>query len=316
MLLQIETNTRCNLSCWFCQNRHFPEPKNSVMPQWLYEKIVLQGLEIGFGHISHAAYNEPMADPLFMDRLEFLKRKGAVYIAYTNGTALSIERSVYMIRKGYDWATVFNLPAVDKETYKKAVGCDFNPARVVENIRFFARHSRTRHEIHVNGLNDEEHEKNFREVKKEFDDLPNCEVRKIRIISRAGQMAGTCQADFKGQDLVQLGVRKSDPIVGCASGKLMEMYVGVNGEVYLCCHDHEKRYIVGNVEQTPLKDIRDTSEYRDVLAQMQREFCSHCESAVYAKRASTSVRTRADLPHQLQPPHLAQGDGGQAKPPA
>jgi len=316
MLLQIETNTRCNLACWFCQNRHFPAPKNEVMSHWLYEKVVLQGVEAGYRRVSHAAYNEPMADPMFEDRLEFLKRKKLVYAAYTNGTALTPDRAARMIRDGYDWPTVFNLPAVDKEAYKKIVDRTFDVDRVVAQIAFFIGHSRNRHQIDVNGVGDADHLKNFREVCQKFAPLPNVDIKMVKIITRAGQMTGTCQADFKAQDLLQLGTRKSDPIVGCAAGKLANLYVGVRGEVYLCCHDHEKRYIVGNVEQTPLKKVRDTQEYADVLRQMQREFCSNCESAVYAKRVSTSARTRTDLPHELQPPHLAARDGGAPKPPA
>lgn len=316
MLLQLETNTRCNLSCWFCQNRHFPLQKSEIMPFWLYQDAVKQGVEAGIHRVSHAAYNEPMADPMFIDRLMYLKEKKVDYVGYSNGTLLNVDTIRSMVTKGLDWPHTFNVPAADKDAYKKATDSTADVNRVIEVIKFYARHSRCRHTIDVNGTGDADHLKNFRELVQRFGDLPNVDVKMVKIITRAGQMTGTCQTDFKAQDLLQLGTRKSDPIVGCAAAKLVNYYVGVNGDVYLCCHDHEKKYVVGNVKQTPLKAIRDSQEYQDVLRQMQREFCSNCESAVYARKAGAGARTRADLPHQLQPPHFAQGDGGPAKPSA
>lgn len=316
MLLQIETNTRCNLSCWFCQNRHYPLPKSEIMPFWLYQDVVQQGLDAGIKRVSHAAYNEPMADPMFIDRLMHLKHKGVEYVGYSNGTVLNLDTIKTMVLKGLDWPHTFNVPAADKEAYKKATGSEADVNRVIEVIKFYARHSKQRHTVDVNGLGDAEHLKNFREVVQKFGEVPNIDVKMARVISRAGQMGGTCEADFKARDLIQLGTRKDDPIVGCAGAKLANYYVGVKGEVYLCCHDHEKKYAVGNVRETTLKAIRDTEEYRDVLAQMQREFCSDCEWAVYARKAGPGGRTRTDLPHQLQPPHAAPGDGRPAKPSA
>lgn len=305
MLLQIETNTRCNLACWFCQNRHFPLPEKAVMPMPLYELAVGQGQECGYRRVSHAAYNEPMADPLFLDRLRFLKRQRVEYVGYSNGTLLDAFTAQRLVAEGLDWPHTFNIPAADQEAYARAVDRTRSAAAVIDQVRAFIRASRRDHVVDVNGVGDAEHDENYRQVSARFADLPNCQVRRVVIVTRAGQMCGTGRADF-GANLQQLTLRKPFPVVGCAAGKLANVYVGVYGEVYLCCHDHEKKYTVGNIETEPLAAIINSERRSNIERVMFAELCASCESAVFRRTARDGFR--ADLPHQLQPPHLAPGD--------
>jgi radical SAM protein with 4Fe4S-binding SPASM domain len=231
----------------------------------------LDEIKSNFGEIkliSFAAYNEPTADPHFIERLKVLSRKGFRYFSYTNGSLLTedlIDRLAdHSIRIT---GTYINLPTLDKSEYKKIVGREGDPRKILEMVIYLAKKIPKRHHILVNGDKSLEHRLHYNGIRNAVKKKKNIRVKQIKVIDRAGMLEGP---GFEH-------VSHKGSVIGCASHKLNNLYIGVNGEVYLCCNDYHKRYSFGNIGTTSLNEMLEDRSAR--IAKMFSEFCINCGSA-------------------------------------
>ena len=70
--VEIEIFSYCNRKCWFCPNSSIDRHStNHFMPEELYLKVLKELQSIGYSqNISYSRYNEPLADKIFLTRLE------------------------------------------------------------------------------------------------------------------------------------------------------------------------------------------------------------------------------------------------------
>jgi MoaA/NifB/PqqE/SkfB family radical SAM enzyme len=71
-MVEIEVFSYCNRRCWFCPNSIVDRQSvTEYLPEPLYLRILEQLSEINYrGMISYSRYNEPLADPIILRRLE------------------------------------------------------------------------------------------------------------------------------------------------------------------------------------------------------------------------------------------------------
>jgi len=75
-MVEIEVFSYCNRLCWFCPNKDGSRiGSNTYMDVGLYESIVRRLADIRYdGMISYSRYNEPLADPVILDRIAFARQ--------------------------------------------------------------------------------------------------------------------------------------------------------------------------------------------------------------------------------------------------
>lgn len=142
LLLEFETDHRCNLSCVMCSDKHEVVFNNSAAgtsdPESTTDEVLFSKLKPWLKGIKEARFNggEPFLSPLYMEIWEYLitHNPSCLISVQTNGTVLT-EKHKTLLEKGTFHISV-SLDACTKEVYRQIrPPADYD--KVVENIGFF-----------------------------------------------------------------------------------------------------------------------------------------------------------------------------------
>jgi radical SAM protein with 4Fe4S-binding SPASM domain len=277
MIVQIETNTFCNHRCWYCQNAHYKNPESRVMPMGLFESI-LKSISTTFSKtrlkiVSFAAYNEPTLDPFFKDRLRMVSQYGFEYWFITNGSQMTPDLVDFIKQERPSIARFhINLPAIDPDEYQRATSA---PAQNIMQIRenlanLFANQGGTgpAMTIIVHGNGDDHHITNFKRMKDFWKDYP-VQVILQGVMNRAGML----------NHIAGSPIDHGTDGVWCTARNFENLYVGVKGNLYLCCHDYYQQYSFGSMTDERIEILLAAKKRKDLLRQYSHDFCRHCPFA-------------------------------------
>ncbi|MCK5883682.1 MAG: SPASM domain-containing protein, partial [Bacteriovoracaceae bacterium] len=102
-IVEIEINSKCNLSCTYCPNHYNDEVKNEDMGKGTFTTIIGQLKAIDFrGNITFEFYNEPLLSTRLVKFAKQVKRelKDCSIILYTNGTLLDLKYFKVLVAAG------------------------------------------------------------------------------------------------------------------------------------------------------------------------------------------------------------------------
>ena len=278
MIAQIETSTFCNHKCWYCQNAHYKNPEPQVMSLELFEAI-LKDISYVFPKtrlktVSFAAYNEPTLDPFFKDRLRMLHQLGFAFWFITNGSRITSDLVDFLIQER-PAITCFhiNLPAIDPDEYHEATAA---PAREINKIRdnlgyLFKNQGKigSPMTIIVHGLGDGNHKKKFARMKEFWKDSP-IEVVFQGVMNRAGML----------NNIAGPPIDHGTDEVWCFARYFENLYVGISGNLYFCCHDYYQKFTFGSMMDERLEIILASKKRKTMLREFTHDFCRHCAFAV------------------------------------
>ncbi len=245
--VSLEAHTVCNQSCYFCpvsvsaRDSHF-------MPTELYQRIVDQLVPYRdtLEGVAMINYNEPTADPRFLDQVRTLKEAGLPPAVLTNGTGLTPRRIDAIVALGGLSYLSVNLSTLDRDRYRKERGKD-HLAQVLRNLD----HARDlpvaeQMEIVVLGTGDATHREDERRIAERFAGS-RFKVSGHVVMDRAG--------------LLQIGSKPAAPhprLCGCdnlGSRPLQHLHVTPQGRCLLCCEDYEERYVVGDLNESTVEEV-------------------------------------------------------------
>ena len=277
MIGQIETITYCNHRCWYCQNAHYPVPKPRVMGLTLFENIIEQISTVypkdELSVISFAAYNEPTLDPYFQKRLKVLTESGFKYWFISNASQMTWDLTDYMIKEKIAvYGFLFNVPAIDPDQFQAAVNV---PARKIyairENLIYLLKR---RHKLNadvtiiVHGDQSRMHQHNFQRMRSFFENY-SVNVVYGPVMNRAGMLDTVTHQKIDHQ---------TDKLI-CRADYFDNIYIGVNANLYLCCHDYYQRYSYGNLSDASLKKLLTSKKRCKEELRFKRDFCRFCPFA-------------------------------------
>lgn len=239
-MVEIETFTFCNRTCWFCPNKDIPQRQqagagNKEMPPPIYARILKELADVDYcGSITYSRYNEPLAmRDLILDRISLARSvlPNAFLFTHTNGD--------YLKDRGYlDDLRAAGLNSLRVQTY---LGNDerWDPAKMLR------RQAQQLHKLGLSVRNCMVHEPIAR-----FMVLTDYDGMEVTIDARNFDAIGT----DRGQ-LVQ---------VGCATARTSpcfvpfhSMYIDWDGSVVPCCNlrsdvPAHSGYVIGNVKDDTL----------------------------------------------------------------
>ncbi len=275
----LEANTTCNQTCYFCPVATHPR-ETQTMTMDFYELIVGQLAEhrSTLEGVSMVHYNEPTADPLFIERLGLLRRYDLPAAVLTNATGLTPKRVDAISDLGGLRYLSVNLSSLDPVRYAAERGHD-HLASVLRNLDY-CRDLRLapQMEIVVLGCGDRQHRADFKQIDRRFEGSA-FEVKYHEVMDRAGNLpVGHGPAVPHGR------------LCGCeqtGSRPLQWIHITPSGQCVLCCQDYHDRHVVGDLAQQRLDDVLAGPE----LARLRRwvygiddapdDFiCRHC---IYAR---------------------------------
>lgn len=278
-IVQIENNTHCNYSCWFCQNRYYVRPRKKVMDMDLFEHILKEVRKTypveEVNITSFSVYNEPTLDPLFLDRLSLMTEMEFDHLCAINGSNITKKLADSMVDSGFRYhSIVINLPTVDPTESRKIMGIpSAYHKKVLERLDyFFARLNDVEIpvRVNVNGNGTIDHKNTFHSIYTRFQHR-KLEFSMVALHNRAGML----------DHIIEGKIDKSPyDIFDCGMGYFKHLYVGIKGNVYLCCHDYYQKYSFGNLTEESLSNILESEKKKDMRIKFMSDFCKHCSYSI------------------------------------
>lgn len=285
-IAQIENNTHCNYKCWFCPNAYDTPAPKECMDLELFKRILMEIRSVytiqEFNDISFATYNEPNLDDTFQEKLQLMTDMGFRYEHISNGSMITTELTDWLIENPQNIKQFrLNIPTMDEKKWKDITGSSLSVMyRMYYQLMYlFENAPRLNFPITVivNGDGSESHKEEFMKVYQKFQRCPpGINFSMTGLIDRAGTLEG---AECETQKIAHGEIDWGDQPTRCSAEYFENLYFGVNGNVFYCCHDYHQEYSCGNVKEQSLKEILNSKEYQNQKQRFQQAFCRKCEQA-------------------------------------
>lgn len=279
-LHQIEPTNHCPYTCIMCPRSKYMTRETGFMDFSVYQKVIDEA----------ATYHEPVRSKeieLFHFGESLLHPELEKFVGYASDQNLKVTLSVngphvtpklserLLARKPFK--IIISLDGNDQETYQAIRGRNANFEKAVRNIDTLISihqkfHSITKVVVRMIeiGINKDQ----VNEFKKRWEEK-NIEVE-VRQFFPWGE-----------KDMVELGVfEKYPPAMPCPF-PWQYLVVQWNGDVVSCCRDYNAAITLGNVKESSLKEIWNSSRYQDFRQQMatgefrDNPICSPCLDIYY-----------------------------------
>jgi radical SAM protein with 4Fe4S-binding SPASM domain len=285
-IAQIENNTHCNYKCWFCPNAYDKPAPKECMDIELFRKILLEIRSVytpwELNDISFATYNEPNLDDTFKEKLQLMTDMGFQYEHISNGSMVTTELTDWLIENPQNIKQFrLNIPTMDEKRWKDMTGSSTAVLyrMYYQLMHLFENAPRLNFPITVivNGDGSEDHKQEFMKVYQKFQRCPpGINFSMTGLIDRAGTLDG---ANCETQQLDRGPIDWGEQPTQCSAGYFDNLYFGVKGNVFYCCHDFHQDYSCGNINDTPLKELLSSEAYQTQKQRFQQDFCRKCEQA-------------------------------------
>ena len=285
-IAQIENNTHCNYKCWFCPNAYDTPAPKECMDLELFRKILLEIRSVyniwELNDISFATYNEPNLDNTFKEKLQLMTDMGFQYEHISNGSMVTTELTDWLIENPQNIKQFrLNIPTMDEKRWKDMTGASTAVLyRMYYQLMYLFENSPKLNfpiTVIVNGDGSEDHKQEFMKVYQKFQRCPpGINFTMTGLIDRAGTLDGvSCET----QELNRGPIDWEDQPTRCNAGYFENLYFGVKGNVFYCCHDFHQDYSCGSIIDTPLKELLSSGAYQTQKERFQKDFCRKCEQA-------------------------------------
>lgn len=271
MILQIEVNTDCNFSCWYCPNsRHRKKPARH-MSLSLFKKILESFKEYDSKNdiVSFADYNEPTLDPLFHERLLLLTSMNLRYWYISNASNTTVKTLNFLRDKNIKiYAMHLNVPSVFEEELAYLTNISLDEAKTtLENLKEIADFAPTLNFPVSLAIHSEDSEKIH-----EFEKFVKGKITisHVGVMNRAGHLSNIP------------GPNHGTYHISCSINNPNNIYVSVDGRLYLCCNDYYKNTVYGDA--TNIKDSVLSIERESQLVELKKQLCTNCVYAIPIKK--------------------------------
>ncbi len=307
--IQLDPNGLCNAGCWFCPVAYEANPEigKKTMPVETIRSIIKQvkdGMgdfvspEFNFVYTAH--YNEVLIYKYFKEMLQVFREFKLGTMVLTNGIALTKEKTD-LITEYSDvvWGLHFNVPSANADTWAKMT--NKNPKmheRVMENIRYaIDTFPKDRISLQINGikesslqhmtimenapdLNLDDNTGDTAIAHKEMVELfPEIPISiNASLVDRAGYL------DVRR--VMKNKITSIGKVIGCNNmGSRPEtwLHINANGDVFICCNDYDFDTIFGNINEKSIKEIWESQERKNMIANSYDTLCKTCVHAIWEK---------------------------------
>ena len=264
--LDIETTNACNLQCPMCPRTHLiksgsktwsPGGKIGLMDMGLYKSLIDQGADQGAYSVKLNFLGEPLLHPEVVEQVAYARQRGLWVMMNTNAVRLTEDMSRRLLDAGLS-DVFFSFDSPYKDVYERIrVGAGFDS--VVGNVQRFMELKyeggfldvQTRVSMisywEEKGADDDEREAYLRL----FDDLGVDEI-------------GFAVYSDPSLDYSAL---MTEPARDFVCGDLFRRtFILWDGAVHVCCGEWDRKYIVGDANDTPLTELWRNPKYEALRA--------------------------------------------------
>lgn len=251
---QIETTSHCNARCIMCDidewNREI-----KTMPDELFHTI-LNNLKEHVNDIKTVTIQlggEPLLDKKLENRIIQLKEIGIRRVVFsTNGSLMNKQRAIRILESGVD-EVYFSIESIDKEVYEK-IRRNLNFQTVMDNICQFIdlrNQLQSSVSIRIRSIVMNETKKSIEEFIQFWEQTLDTE-RGDRVYAKLIHSFGN------QKNIQELEENKELNELPCYA--LWNSFnILSDGRVVLCCQDLRATYLLGNINDSPIQEIWNTS---------------------------------------------------------
>lgn len=280
LFVRLEAQFKCNSNCALCVHGHEEIKKeiayNEYMPFGTFTRLVDECVYYECPSIGLSFINEPLMDPDFLERLDYVTEKGIMDIHLnTNAMLLTPELSERIIESGVT-RICFSLDALTGETFKKMrPNLDYDT--VVNNIKTFIAMRNAKNKalplVRVSFLLNDINSHELDAFKEEWTDIADY-VSVQRYVPISMNM----------EDKLSRAIDKA-PTAGKQNCSYPWESLFVHGDgVVVPCAAHRARFIsVGNINNSSLYDIWHSeamNRLREALSSGRLEDTRLCASCI------------------------------------
>lgn len=297
MLLQhpevrYEPTNLCNAHCIMCP-REKMDRQTGIMDQEKYEASIDEVVELGATRVTLTGFGEPMLDRKLEEKVDYAKRKGLKVHIITNGSVLTMQRSVGLLLAGLDEIRI-SFYGTRQESYESVMRqLDFRRASDnLENLIFARNTGAHKTKIMLSFLVMPENEKDVEMFKCRWES----KVDSIEIWKPHNWSDGR---EYR----IRMGEKNT-----CGRPENGPLQIQWNGDVIPCCYDYNNSMVLGNAFEQSVVDILKGEKY-EALREAHRKkeferfpFCNNCDqllehadALVYSNRHSLPAEQAVKL---------------------
>ena len=264
----IQTINACNASCIMCPLAQSAKKTPVVLSDKLFKKIIreISDEQLKFTYIYLFLQNEPLMDKDIFKRFRLIKKisNGKIKTGLvTNGSFFTKEKIKELEKSELD-ELIFSIDALTEETYKK-VRQGLNFEDVINNIENIINSNyngylAVKFVVQIDNIAELEDFKKYwltKDIPVQITDLRNrsgdlTSFDDIRLENKKGTFFGKV-----------ISIILSRMIKGCST-PLTTFNIMSNGDVILCCDDFSNKLILGNVNESSIKEIWNSKDYKKI----------------------------------------------------
>jgi sulfatase maturation enzyme AslB (radical SAM superfamily) len=273
--IYIETTNRCNLDCQMCARTTMTRPQGA-MDFDLFVKIIDEiAIHQPYAYIHWYGVGDPLMDPKIFKRLDYAKSKGLTNsLFFTNGQLLFKKDNWKNVVECGAATLGVDLDGFSQESYGQIrQGGEFQIAKdgIVQMYDYIRKHNKsTRIEIAYQvypGVNEDEIEP-FVEwcVKNDY------EYKLVTLHAWAGMRDDLPVSQIETID-DHHGEQRASPC-----GMLWRLFIGWDGRIGLCFQDANFQNVLGDLNNTSIKEIWDSAHFEKRKKHVQGCFDGLCQS--------------------------------------
>ena len=265
--ITIENTTYCGAKCLICPRERYQLPLKH-MDLDFFKEIFEQAVELGITSLDTCGFGDPFMDPLFENKMAYVKSKYPNIKIYTSTTChLLNEKNVKMVCKYIDTLRISNY-GFTKEVYEKVHRGSLEFERVSKNIdSLLSIPDNQRPYIIMTLTVISENEHQIEEWRNYWE--PRVDEIMIWLPHNYGG----------GRDYVNLENVKKQNIKPKTCGRPFKgnYFVRANGEVSVCCFDYNHKLIIGDLKRNTLREILLGQAIQKIQRVHKEKAFEHCE---------------------------------------
>lgn len=249
--IDIELTNRCNATCDFCPREK--TPKQGFMSFEVFQQTIARVKELGsHARASLTGLGEPMLHPRFLEFVQYGIANGLHVDIVSNGSRLTPALTSGLLDAGLD-RIVFSVSDVDAD-YDRVYGLPFAVTR--DNIFEFIRQSRGRCQVQITVVRHDDNAAQIDAIVRFWQEAGADYVHVVREENRGGSH----EKPFRFLDNRQhwreaVDILHRKGLTELCAIAFYSVFIGWNGQYYLCCQDWEKTVPMGSIFDLAIEEI-------------------------------------------------------------
>lgn len=267
--IDIELTNRCNATCDFCPREK--TPKQGFMSFEVFEQTIARVKELGsHAKASLTGLGEPMLHPRFLEFVQHGIQNGLNVDIVSNGSRLTPALTSGLLDAGLQSMT-FSVSDINEE-YDRIYGLPFAVTR--DNIFEYIRQSRGRCHVQITVVRHDDNAAQIDEIVQFWQQAGADYVHVVREENRGGSHDKPFQfLNNKKHWREAVALLNKKGMTELCSLAFYSVFIGWNGQYYLCCHDWEKTVPLGNIVDLSIEDV-DRLKLEHI--KVQKGICQTC----------------------------------------